>query len=47
MTLRRWVKRGRISAYKIGRGYTFEVMDLKALKKAHATKVSATEVINN
>ena len=47
VTLRRWVKRGRISACKIGRGYTFEVMDLKALKKAHVTKGSATGVINN
>ena len=38
VTLRRWVKAGRISASKIGRAYTFDVMDLKNLKKAHLTK---------
>ncbi len=41
VTLRRWVKTGRVSAYKIGRAYTFEVNDLKQLKKAHATKETA------
>jgi excisionase family DNA binding protein len=38
VTLRRWVKAGRISASKIGRAYTFDVMALKNLKKAHLTK---------
>lgn len=38
VTLRRWVKAGRISASKIGRAYTFDVKDLKNLKKAHLTK---------
>ena len=40
VTLRRWVKTGRILAYKIGRAYTFDVRDLKELKKAHVTKRS-------
>ena len=38
VTLRRWVQAGRVSAYKIGRAYTFEVKDLKEFKKAHVTK---------
>jgi len=38
--LRRWVKAGRISASKIGRAYTFDVMDLKNLKKAPPYKKS-------
>jgi excisionase family DNA binding protein len=38
VTLRRWIKTGRVSAYKIGRAYTFEVMDLKRFKKKHLTK---------
>ena len=38
VTLRRWIKTGRISAYKVGRAYTFEVMDLKRFKKEHLTK---------
>jgi excisionase family DNA binding protein len=38
VTLRRWVKAGRISASKIGRAYTFDVMALKNLKKAHLIK---------
>ena len=41
VTLRRWVKSGRIRAYKIGRTYTLDVRDLKELKNAHATKESA------
>ncbi|HDM78385.1 MAG TPA: DNA-binding protein [Deltaproteobacteria bacterium] len=41
VTLRRWVKTGRILAYKIGRAYTFDVRDLKKLKKAHLTKKAA------
>ncbi len=41
VTLRRWIKTGRISAYKVGRAYTFEVMDLKRFKKSHLTKKSA------
>jgi len=36
VTLRRWVKSGRIVAYKIGRAYKFDVNDLKKFKKAHA-----------
>jgi excisionase family DNA binding protein len=38
VTLRRWIKTGKISAYKVGRAYTFEVMDLKRFKKDHLTK---------
>jgi len=38
VTLRRWVKTGRVSAHKIGRAYTFDVRHLKELKKAHMTK---------
>ncbi len=41
VTLRRWVKAGRVLASKIGRAYTFDVSNLKALKKAHITKKSA------
>jgi len=41
VTLRRWIKTGRISAYKVGRAYTFEVMDLKRFKNDHLTKKSA------
>ena len=40
VTLRRWVKSGRVLAYKVGRAYTFDVRDLKELKKAHVTKES-------
>jgi len=38
VTLRRWVKAGRVLASKIGRAYKFDVRDLKELKKAHLTK---------
>ncbi|MEA3386119.1 MAG: helix-turn-helix domain-containing protein [Thermodesulfobacteriota bacterium] len=41
VTLRRWIKTGRISAYKVGKAYTFEVMDLKRFKKGHLIKESA------
>lgn len=41
VTLRRWVKAGRVSASKIGRAYTFDVRDLKQLKKSHLTEKSA------
>ena len=41
VTLRRWVKAGRVLASKIGRAYTFDVRDLKELKKAHIRKKSA------
>ena len=44
VTLRRWVKSGRILAYKIGRTYTFDVRDLKELKKAHVTKEAAKKL---
>ena len=37
VTLRRWVKSGRVMASKIGREYTFDVRELKELKKAHRT----------
>jgi excisionase family DNA binding protein len=40
VTLRRWVKDGRVPAYRIGRAYTFDVTDLKEFKKGHATKKS-------
>jgi len=40
VTLRRWIKTGKVSAYKIGRAYTFEVMELKKFKKSHLTKKS-------
>lgn len=41
VTLRRWVKAGRVLASKIGRAYTFDVRDLKQLKKSHLTEKSA------
>lgn len=41
VTLRRWVKKGRLAACKVGRAYTFDVLDLKRFKKEHRTlKVS-------
>ncbi len=40
VTLRRWIKKGRISAYKVGRAYTFDVKDLRDFKKAHLTQKS-------
>ena len=46
VTLRRWIKTGRVSAYKVGRAYTLDVMDLKRFKKNHLTQKSAlTSVI--
>ena len=39
VTLRRWVKAGRVSASKIGRAYTFDVRDLKKLKQTHTSNV--------
>jgi excisionase family DNA binding protein len=44
VTLRRWVKAGRVVASKIGRAYTFDVRDLKELKRAHVTKESAKKL---
>ena len=44
VTLRRWVKAGRVLASKIGRAYTFDVRDLKELKKAHLRKESAKKL---
>lgn len=38
VTLRRWIKKGRISAYKTGRAYTFDVKNLKEFKKNHTTR---------
>ena len=40
VTLRRWVKAGRVSASKIGRAYTFDVRVLKNLKKDYITEKS-------
>lgn len=37
VTLRRWVKQGRLTACKAGRAYTFDVLDLKRFKKEHRT----------
>ncbi len=43
VTLRRWVKKGRLTACKAGRAYTFDVLDLKRFKKEHLTvKVSGS-----
>ena len=44
VTLRRWVKTGRIMAYKIGRAYTFDVKELKEFKKSHVTKEAAKKL---
>ena len=44
VTLRRWVKAGRVLASKIGRAYTFDVKDLKELKRAHFTKEPAKKL---
>ena len=41
VTLRRWVKTGKILAYKMGRAYTFDVRDLKEFKKSHVIKKTA------
>ena len=46
VTLRRWVKNGRLTACKAGRAYTFDVLDLKRFKKQHLTsKVSESQQI--
>ena len=37
VTLRRWIKSGKLSGYKIGRAYSFDVLDLKKFKKAFVT----------
>ena len=37
VTLRRWVKNGRLTACKAGRAYAFDVLDLKRFKKQHLT----------
>lgn len=37
VTLRRWIKAGRVPAYKAGRAYTFDVHALKRFKKEHMT----------
>jgi len=39
-TLRRWIKKGRLTACKAGRAYTFDVLDLKRFKKKHLTSTS-------
>jgi excisionase family DNA binding protein len=43
VTLRRWVKKGRILAYRIGRAYTFDVRDLKEFKKKHVIEASGKD----
>ena len=35
VTLRSWVKKGRLTACKAGRAYIFDVLDLKRFKKEH------------
>lgn len=37
VTLRRWIKSGKLSGYKIGRAYSFDVLDLKKFKKTFTT----------
>lgn len=37
VTIRRWVKNGRLAACKAGRAYTFDLKDLKKFKKVHLT----------
>lgn len=41
VTLRRWVKKGRLTACKAGRAYTFDVLDLKRFKRDHRTSGSS------
>jgi len=40
VTLRRWIKKGRLTACKTGRAYTFDVLDLKKFKRDHLTSGS-------
>lgn len=42
VTLRRWIKNGRLTACKAGRAYTFDVLDLKRFKKRHLTSKPGT-----
>jgi len=37
VTLRRWIKSGKLSGYKIGRAYSFDVLDLKKFKRSFLT----------
>ena len=37
VTLRRWIKAGRVKAYKVGRAYTIDVLELKMFKKKYKT----------
>ena len=37
VTVRRWIKTGRISAHQMGRAYTFDVRYLKEFKQNHVT----------
>ena len=37
VTLRRWIKSGKLSGYKIGRAYSFDVLELKEFKKTFVT----------
>ncbi len=34
VTLRRWVKVGKVPAYKAGRAYTFDVVELRKFKRS-------------
>lgn len=43
VTLRRWVKKRRLTACKAGRAYTFDVLDLKRFKREHLTSASRAE----
>lgn len=35
ITIRRWIKEGKLSPSRIGRNYAFNVKDLRALKKSN------------
>jgi excisionase family DNA binding protein len=37
VTLRRWIKSGKLSGYKIGRAYSFDVLELKKFKRSFLT----------
>ena len=41
VTLRRWVKKGRLTACKAGRAYTFDVLALKRFKREHLISASS------
>ncbi len=41
VTLRRWIKKGRLTACKAGRAYAFDVLDLKRFKNEHLISASS------